>query len=72
MREKVRQELQAYLDAMDRQDESQTYSPDFREGFRHALAMLDAYETPYDPNGGVSPAVREAARLALSRRNLDA
>lgn len=72
MTEDIRQGLQTYLDAMDSHAESPIYTQDFRDGFRHALAMLDAYESGPDPDGGVSPAVREAARLALSRRSPDA
>lgn len=44
------------------------YTADFREGFRHALAMLAAFESDEQPVAGrVRPEVREAARLALSR-----
>lgn len=58
--------LAGYLAAMD-QAGGGVYTEDFREGFRHALAMLAAYETPAEP-AQVRPEVREAARLALSRR----
>jgi hypothetical protein len=43
------------------------YTSDFRDGFRHALAMLAAYETPAEPDQ-IRPEVREAARMALSLR----
>lgn len=54
-------EVRKYLDQMDRTD-SGTYPKDFRDGFRHALAMLAAYESDDD-----RAPVREAARLALDR-----
>lgn len=45
------------------------YTADFRDGFRHALAMLAAFESDEPPAPDrVRPEVREAARLALSRR----
>lgn len=68
MRETTRQELQNYLDHMDRLTVSSIYTPDFRDGFRHALAMLDAYESDPGPEDVVPLPVQEAARLMLSRR----
>jgi hypothetical protein len=60
------QEVVEYLEQMDATDGS-TYPVDFRDGFRHALAMLDAAEAPV-VEGQVRPIVREAAREALRRR----
>ncbi|XBB66839.1 hypothetical protein ABFU82_22445 [Nocardioides sp. WV_118_6] len=60
------QGLAEYLDAMD-QAGGGIYTADFRDGFRHALAMLTAFESDAAPDQ-VRPEVREAARLALSRR----
>lgn len=59
----TRGEVRKYLDQMDRTDSS-TYPKDFRDGFRHALAMLAAYESDDD-----RAPVREAARCALDRRD---
>lgn len=61
----TRDEVDTYLAQMDRTD-GRTYSLDFRDGFRHALAMLDAGGQPI-VDGYPSPMVREAAREALRR-----
>lgn len=68
MDDKARQGLADYLAKMD-QAGGGIYTSDFRDGFRHALAMLAAYESESAP-GHVRPEVREAARLALSRRTV--
>jgi hypothetical protein len=60
--------LVEYLDAMDEAGGG-IYTADFRDGFRHALAMLAAFETDAGRTPDqVTPEVREAARLALARR----
>jgi hypothetical protein len=60
--------LQDYLVSMDRAGGG-IYTSDFRDGFRHALAMLAAYELDEPIHVGVArPPVREAAREALKRR----
>lgn len=61
------QGLDEYLRTMDCQGESQVYTLDFRDGFRHALAMLAAYESE-GVEGRVRPEVSVASRLALARR----
>lgn len=66
----AREEIDKYLDQMDATDGT-TYSVDFRDGFRHALAMLDAADQPV-VDGTVRPVVREAAREALRRRPVPA
>lgn len=62
----VADRLAAYLAAMDRAGGG-IYTADFRNGFRHALAMLDAYHQP-DSAGEIRPEVREAARAVLALR----
>lgn len=54
--------LARYLDKMDRAGGA-IYTADFRDGFRHALAMVAAYESDDE-----RAPVREAARNALGRR----
>lgn len=63
-------ELREYLAAMDQAGGS-IYTLDFRDGFRHALAMLAAFSQEEPPAGQVRPEVREAARLALARTEAD-
>jgi hypothetical protein len=57
-----REALAEYLASMDRAGGG-IYTADFRDGFRHALAMLAAQES-----GGEREPVREAAREALARQ----
>lgn len=68
LREARDEGLAAYLAQMDRAGGG-IYTADFRSGFRHALAMLAAYESTEEPlPDRARPEVREAARLALARR----
>lgn len=61
--------LTDYLAAMDSAGGG-IYTQDFRDGFRHALVMLAACESDETRRADqVRPEVREAARLALTRRN---
>lgn len=60
-------ELAEYLAQMDHAGGG-IYTRDFCDGFRHALAMVTAFESREEPSPDrVRPEVREAARLALSR-----
>lgn len=65
----ARNEVDDYLAQMDRAGGG-IYTTDFRDGFRHALAMLDAANQSAQP-GHVRPIVAEAAREALRRRAFD-
>lgn len=61
------QQLADYLAAMDEAGGA-IYAADFCDGFRHALAMVAAYESNEEPAPGrARPEVREAARMVLSR-----
>lgn len=57
--------MQEYIDALER-GESDHYSPDFIEGFKHAWRMVQAFGIAWSPSEGTAkPEVREAAREAL-------
>jgi hypothetical protein len=63
-------ELAEYLTAMERDGSDDIFTADFLDGFRHALAMVAAYESGEQPSPDrAKPEVREAARLVLSRMN---